>query len=538
MGEAIVADVGADPRGAASPRSAPSRLEPRRPRRSATARREAPEARPDQRHRGDGRARLGLPRRRDRRARGAVEHAGAAQPAAPLAARLATTSAPAAGSASASPPRSACSSRSPTGRSSASSARARPSTRSPRFWSAVAYEVPVTFLVLRNAEYAILKWFSLAEGVEGAPGLDLPAARRRRGRRGLRRRRRSGSRAPRSCAPRSASRSAPAGPSAGRGRGRARHVARLLGEAGRLQWAVADPRPQRIAPRRRRSRAPDRAPDWVAARHARAAALASSSAARRRPGALPGPATSSATPPTRAPTGCSRRRWCWPRDDARRRAADGASRAERGIPLVFRAGGTSLNGQAQSDGILVDVRRHWRGRRGPRGRRRAPASGPGTILGHANRVLAPHGTQARPRPGLDRHRDASAASSPTTPAGCAAGRPRTPTRRVRSLTLRAAVGDRRSTPPTPDAAERFARGGAGAGARASREIRDEIRGDADLRERIRRKFEIKNTMGYRLCAFLDADEPLEIFRRLLVGSRGDARLRRRGDRSRPCRCRR
>jgi benzoylformate decarboxylase len=43
------------------------------------------------------------------------------------------------------------------------------------FWSAVAYEVPVTFLVLRNSEYAILKWFALAEGVEGAPGLDLPA---------------------------------------------------------------------------------------------------------------------------------------------------------------------------------------------------------------------------------------------------------------------------------------------------------------------------------------------------------------------------
>ena len=43
------------------------------------------------------------------------------------------------------------------------------------FWSAVAYDAPVTFLVLRNSEYAILKWFSLAEGVENAPGLDLPA---------------------------------------------------------------------------------------------------------------------------------------------------------------------------------------------------------------------------------------------------------------------------------------------------------------------------------------------------------------------------
>jgi benzoylformate decarboxylase len=42
-------------------------------------------------------------------------------------------------------------------------------------WSAVAYSVPVTFLVLRNEEYAILKWFAEIEGVQRAPGLDLPA---------------------------------------------------------------------------------------------------------------------------------------------------------------------------------------------------------------------------------------------------------------------------------------------------------------------------------------------------------------------------
>jgi benzoylformate decarboxylase len=42
------------------------------------------------------------------------------------------------------------------------------------FWSAVAHEVPVTFLVLNNAEYAILKWFADVEQVKGAPGLDLP----------------------------------------------------------------------------------------------------------------------------------------------------------------------------------------------------------------------------------------------------------------------------------------------------------------------------------------------------------------------------
>ena len=42
-------------------------------------------------------------------------------------------------------------------------------------WSAAAYSAPITVLVLRNSEYAILKWFADIEGVGGAPGLDLPS---------------------------------------------------------------------------------------------------------------------------------------------------------------------------------------------------------------------------------------------------------------------------------------------------------------------------------------------------------------------------
>ncbi|HEV2061265.1 MAG TPA: thiamine pyrophosphate-dependent enzyme, partial [Solirubrobacteraceae bacterium] len=41
-------------------------------------------------------------------------------------------------------------------------------------WTAAAYDVPVTFVVPRNDEYAILKWFAAMEEVAGAPGLDLP----------------------------------------------------------------------------------------------------------------------------------------------------------------------------------------------------------------------------------------------------------------------------------------------------------------------------------------------------------------------------
>lgn len=32
-----------------------------------------------------------------------------------------------------------------------------------------------------------------------------------------------------------------------------------------------------------------------------------------------------------------------------------------GVPLTFRSGGTSLSGQSTADGVLVDVRRHFRG---------------------------------------------------------------------------------------------------------------------------------------------------------------------------------
>ncbi|HYH58646.1 MAG TPA: benzoylformate decarboxylase [Thermoleophilaceae bacterium] len=43
------------------------------------------------------------------------------------------------------------------------------------FWTAAAYDVPLKVLVLRNEEYAILKWFAEMEAVTGSPGLDLPA---------------------------------------------------------------------------------------------------------------------------------------------------------------------------------------------------------------------------------------------------------------------------------------------------------------------------------------------------------------------------
>ena len=170
------------------------------------------------------------------------------------------------------------------------------------FWSAAAYKVPVTFLVLRNEEYAILKWFAEVEQVRGRARPRPARARRRRGRRGLRRHR---------------------DPGEGSRRG-----ARRLGEGARLlaspSWSKSRSRPgcrsskvrhgaageRRLRPHAaaRRAGARPRARRGRR-RHGPAAARRARGAARRRPRPRTAPATSSATPPTPAPTGCCRRRW-------------------------------------------------------------------------------------------------------------------------------------------------------------------------------------------------------------------------------------
>src|SRR3954449_2120930 len=188
----------------------------------------------------------------------------------------------------------------------------------------------------------------------------------------------------------------------------------------------------------------------------------------------------------------------------------------KGLPVTFRAGGTSLNGQSQSDGVLVDVRRHWSGVEvlddGARVRLR-----PGTVLGHANRVLAPYGRKLGPDPAST---DIACVGGvlANNSGGMRCGVVADSYSTVRSLTFVLPSGTVIDT-AAPDAAERFERAEPDL-ARGLAEIRDEIRGDDELSERIRKKFRIKNTTGYRLCAFLDADEPIEIFRRLLIGSEG------------------
>ena len=92
-------------------------------------------------------------------------------------------------------------------------------------------------------------------------------------------------------------------------------------------------------------------------------------------------------------------------------------------------------------------------------------------------------------------------------------------RTVRSLTLVLANGAVIDTADA-DAEEQFAAAAPELARGLDRDPRRAARRPLSSPSASARKFEIKNTMGYRLCAFLDADEPLEIFRRLVIGSEG------------------
>jgi D-lactate dehydrogenase len=187
-----------------------------------------------------------------------------------------------------------------------------------------------------------------------------------------------------------------------------------------------------------------------------------------------------------------------------------------GTPLVFRAGGTSLNGQAQTDSVLVDVRRHWHGIEILDGGLRVRVR-PGTVLGYVNRRLARHGRRLGPDPASTEIACVGGVIANNS-GGMRCGVHADSYQTVRSMTLVLADGAIVDTAAS-DAEERFAATAPDL-ARGVIQLREELLADSELAARVRRKFEIKNTTGYRLCALLDGQTPLEIFRRLVVGSEG------------------
>ena len=204
-----------------------------------------------------------------------------------------------------------------------------------------------------------------------------------------------------------------------------------------------------------------------------------------------------------------------PRNAAEVAAALGAAVAS-GVPVTFRSGGTSLSGQAGTNGLLLDTRRHFREitvlENGARVR-----TGPGATVRAVNTRLARHSRKLGPDPASEIACTIGGVIANNS-SGMLCGTAENAYRTLESAVLVLADGTVVDTAAS-DALTRLtaARPQLVAGLEA---LRDRVRGDAASVSTLTRLHSIKNTMGYGLNAFLDHDDPVELLMRLTIGSEG------------------
>jgi D-lactate dehydrogenase len=189
------------------------------------------------------------------------------------------------------------------------------------------------------------------------------------------------------------------------------------------------------------------------------------------------------------------------------------ARAER-LPVTFRAAGTSLSGQGVTDGILVEVARHWKGAtveaEGARIRAR-----PGMIGAHLNAILAPHGTRLGPDPSSLAACTLGGILANNSSGPCS-GVEQSSYHTLESLKLLLVDGTAVDTAEGDDALRAKAPA-IHAGLLA---LRASLMANEPLRRRVERKYRTKNTTGYGLNALLDFERSVDILAHLMVGSEG------------------
>lgn len=187
-----------------------------------------------------------------------------------------------------------------------------------------------------------------------------------------------------------------------------------------------------------------------------------------------------------------------------------------GTPLTFRAGGTSLSGQAVTDTVLVDVRRHFRGVEVLDDGQRVRVK-PGTTVGMVNAYLAPYRRRLGPDPASEAACTVGGVVANNS-SGMQCGTEANTYATLESMVVVLPTGTVVDTgAPDADAHLRAAEPELHSGLLR---LRDRVRADAKSVATIRRLFALKNTMGYGVNAYLDFDEPAQILAHLMIGSEG------------------
>ncbi|MCH2220864.1 MAG: FAD-binding oxidoreductase, partial [Dechloromonas sp.] len=202
-------------------------------------------------------------------------------------------------------------------------------------------------------------------------------------------------------------------------------------------------------------------------------------------------------------------------NEAEARAVLAAAR-QHNTPVTFRAAGTSLSGQALSDGVLALI-----GEGFATFELADDASqvrvGPGMVGGEVNRRLAPLGKKIGPDPAsIGAAKIGGIAANNAS--GMCCGTAQNSYKTLAGLRVMLADGTLLDT-EDPSSVAAFKQSHARLLGELDR-LGKETRANPALANRIRHKFKIKNTTGYSLNALVDFEDPIDILSHLMIGSEG------------------
>ena len=189
---------------------------------------------------------------------------------------------------------------------------------------------------------------------------------------------------------------------------------------------------------------------------------------------------------------------------------------EFGVHITFRAAGTSLSGQAVTDGVLVRLGNGWNQSVILDNGARLQAQ-PGLIGARANQLLAPYARKIGPDPAsINTCKIGGIVANNAS--GMCCGTAQNTYQTLASLRVILADGTLLDT--ADDASRAAFRSSHAPLLQTLTTLRQQVLDNPQLKARIEKKFSIKNTTGYSLNALADYDDPIDILQHVLVGSEG------------------
>lgn len=186
------------------------------------------------------------------------------------------------------------------------------------------------------------------------------------------------------------------------------------------------------------------------------------------------------------------------------------------IAVTFRAAGTSLSGQGVSDSVLVIATHGFKGYNILDNGLKIELE-PGIRGGAANRYLTKYGRKIGPDPAsIDSAMIGGIAANNAS--GMCCGTSENSYKTIADIKVILADGSQLDT-ANRESVEQFKKSHSRL-LNKLEEISKRIDSNPSLKERIIRKYKIKNTTGYSLNAFVDYKDGIDILKHLIIGSEG------------------